>query len=67
MTQHPEEAPLGGSVQFMNPDGLPKNPSYTNVVGHHPELCVEVGSKYTNRDMTLTERRPVPRPYTNRH
>lgn len=32
MTQHPEEAPLGGSVQFMNPEGLPKNPAYTNVV-----------------------------------
>lgn len=32
MTQHPEEASLEGSVQFINPDGLPKNPAYTNVV-----------------------------------
>src|SRR5713101_836877 len=36
-------------------------------IRHHPELCVEVGSKYTNRDMTLTERRTVPRPYNTRH
>jgi enamine deaminase RidA (YjgF/YER057c/UK114 family) len=32
MTQHSEEASLEGSVQFINPDGLPKNPAYTNVV-----------------------------------
>ena len=32
MTQHLEKASLGGSVQFVNPDGLPKNPAYTNVV-----------------------------------
>jgi hypothetical protein len=32
MTQHPEEASLEGSVQFINPDDLPKNPAYTNVV-----------------------------------
>jgi enamine deaminase RidA (YjgF/YER057c/UK114 family) len=32
MTQQSEEASLGGSVQYMNPDGLPKNPAYTNVV-----------------------------------
>ena len=32
MTQHPEEASSAGSVQFINPEGLPRNPAYTNVV-----------------------------------
>jgi enamine deaminase RidA (YjgF/YER057c/UK114 family) len=32
MTEQPEQAPAGGSVQFLNPDDLPKNPAYTNVI-----------------------------------
>jgi enamine deaminase RidA (YjgF/YER057c/UK114 family) len=32
MTEQPEKASPGGSVQFLNPDDLPKNPAYTNVV-----------------------------------
>jgi enamine deaminase RidA (YjgF/YER057c/UK114 family) len=32
MTEQPEEASAGGSVQFLNPDDLPKNPAYTNVI-----------------------------------
>jgi enamine deaminase RidA (YjgF/YER057c/UK114 family) len=32
MTQQPEKASSGGSVQFLNPDDLPKNPAYTNVI-----------------------------------
>jgi enamine deaminase RidA (YjgF/YER057c/UK114 family) len=32
MTEQPEKASSGGSVQFLNPDDLPKNPAYTNVI-----------------------------------
>ena len=32
MTEQPEKASPGGSVQFLNPDDLPKNPAYTNVI-----------------------------------
>ena len=32
MTQQSEHASAGGSVQFLNPDTLPKNPAYTNVI-----------------------------------
>jgi enamine deaminase RidA (YjgF/YER057c/UK114 family) len=32
MAQQPEKASPGGSVQYLNPDGLPKNPAYTNVI-----------------------------------
>ena len=31
MTQQPENASPGGSVQFLNPDNLPKSSAYTNV------------------------------------
>ncbi len=27
-----EQAPAEGSVQHINPDGLPRNPAFTNVV-----------------------------------
>ena len=32
MTQLPEKAASQGSVQYINPDDLPKNPAYTNVI-----------------------------------
>lgn len=32
MTEQSEKASTGGSVQFLNPDDLPKNPAYTNVI-----------------------------------
>jgi enamine deaminase RidA (YjgF/YER057c/UK114 family) len=32
MTEQPEKASTGGFVQFLNPDDLPKNPAYTNVI-----------------------------------
>ncbi len=32
MTEQPEKASSGGFVQFLNPDDLPKNPAYTNVI-----------------------------------
>jgi hypothetical protein len=32
MTEQPEKASTRGFVQFLNPDDLPKNPAYTNVI-----------------------------------
>jgi len=32
MTELPDKSSFGGSVQFLNPDTLPKNPAYTNVI-----------------------------------
>src|SRR5437660_321051 len=32
MTGQPENASLAGFVQYINPDNLPKNPAYTNVI-----------------------------------
>lgn len=32
MTGQSEKASAGGSVRFLNPDDLPKNPAYTNVI-----------------------------------
>lgn len=32
MTEPSEKASTGGSVEFLNPDDLPKNPAYTNVI-----------------------------------
>ena len=32
MTEQPEKASAGGSVQYLNPDDLLMNPAYTNVV-----------------------------------
>lgn len=32
MIQPPEKDIAQGSVQYINPDGLPKNPGYTNVI-----------------------------------
>ena len=32
MNQHSEQTSPGGSIQFLHPDDLPKNPAYSNVV-----------------------------------
>ena len=32
MTRQPENASLAGFVQYIDPDELPKNPAYTNVI-----------------------------------
>jgi enamine deaminase RidA (YjgF/YER057c/UK114 family) len=32
MTGQPDNASLAGFVQYINPDDLPKNPAYTNVI-----------------------------------
>ena len=32
MTGQPENASLAGFVQYINPDDLPQNPAYTNVI-----------------------------------
>jgi len=32
MTNLPEKSPTRGLVEHLNPDGLPKNPAFTNVV-----------------------------------
>ena len=32
MTEPSEKASTGGSVEFLNPGDLPKNPAYTNVI-----------------------------------
>jgi hypothetical protein len=32
MTKQVESASVKGQVQYINPNGLPKNPAFTNVV-----------------------------------
>jgi len=46
MTNAQNRAPLQGSVQYINPDGLPKNPAFTQVVAvSGPVKTVYVGAQ----------------------